>query len=850
MVRYQAVIDRLDEWIVGRSRAVLLVFLVLTAGFGVGATRVSTEAGTSQFTEDTPAQEAFDAVEREFTPPFAAENGSTQLIQTGRNVLSKPELLAMLEAQHRLEQREELRVGSTVSAAAIVARTLDPNATTLEAQIRALERATPTEIEIAVRRAATNPEFRTLLSDDFNPRAASASATVGIVEHRIPRGIPDQAGAEASGEDPLAEIQSRAQSVVGTVDSDIRVFGSGIVTSELSSVVFDSLVIVVPAAAVLILVFLVFAYRDPVDLLLGVASLVMTVVWTLGFMGIVGIPFTQLLVAVPPLLLAVGIDYGIHVINRYREERIEDGASEGGVGRAMRRATDQLLVAFFVVTGTTVLGFASNVTSRLQPIREFGVVAAVGIVFTLLIFGIFLPAAKVAADRLRARLGVPAFGDRPLGEEGSLLGRTLQGSVALARRSAGSVLVVAFVLTVASGYYATGIDTSFSNEDFLPPEETPAYLESLPEPLAPETYTVTRTIEFLDENFATAEDDAVTVFVEGPLEEDYALESFQQANRNPPASFVADERRASAESIVTVIQEYGEQSEAFRRLVERNDIDGDGVPDDDLETVYDRLLSSPARGQALQYISDDRRSAQVVYATKSGASQEAITRDARAVAERYRFDATATGEIVVFQSIAALIFASAVRSLAVALIATAVFLAVVYRVLAGRAAFGVVNLVPIIVSVALLAGTMRLLGIPFNALTATVLAIALGLGIDYSAHVVQRFTDEYDARGEHEERGVREEREEHAERDGETEVFDALSRTVRGTGGALTGSMLTTVAGTGILVLAITPVLGQFGLVTALSIFYSYLTALLVTPAVIVAWATLSRSASARRDRT
>lgn len=88
--------------------------------------------------------------------------------------------------------------------------------------------------------------------------------------------------------------------------------------------------------------------------------------------------------------------------------------------------------------------------------------------------------------------------------------------------------------------------------------------------------------------------------------------------------------------------------------------------------------------------------------------------------------------------------------------------------------------------------------------------------MDYSAHVVHRFTDEFE---------------------GEVGVFDALSETVRGTGGALTGSMLTTTAGTAVLVLAITPVLGQFGLVTAMSIFYSYLTALVVTPSVIVVWA-------------
>jgi predicted RND superfamily exporter protein len=620
-------------------------------------------------------------------------------------------------------------------------------------------------------------------------------------------------GAEADPEtDPVAEIQRRSQTVVSTVESDIRVFGAGILTAELSSVTFDSLIIVVPAAAILILVFLLFAYRDPVDLFLGVVSLVLTIVWTLGFMGLVGIPFTQLLVAVPPLLLAVGIDYGIHVINRYREERVV-GAS---VKPAMRRATDQLLVAFFIVTGTTVLGFGSNATSRLQPIREFGVVAAIGIVFTFLLFGIFLPAAKVASDDVRVRLGVPTFGERPLGEEDSLLGRVLASSVAVARRGATVVVVLSIVIAAVSGYYATGIDTSFSNEDFLPPEETPPYLEVLPEPFAPETYTVTELTNFLEEKFASGEADTVTVYVEGPLQQDDALESIQQASRNPPDSFLTSDRQANAESILTVIQQYSERSESFRRLVERNDLDDDGVPDDNLEVIYDRLLSSPARDQALQYISENRRSTQVVYATKSGASQAAVTRDARRVADRYRFDAVATGEIVVFQAIASTILTSAVRSLATALAATAIFLVLLYKLLVGRFAFGLVNLFPIVVAVALLAGTMRLLGIPFNALTATVLAIALGLGVDYSAHVVHRFTDEY-------EEGVG--------------VFDALSLTVRGTGGALTGSMLTTTSGTAVLVLAITPVLGQFGLVTALSIFYSYLTALFVTPSVVAVWA-------------
>ena len=170
---------------------------------------------------------------------------------------------------------------------------------------------------------------------------------------------------------------------------------------------------------------------------------------------------------------------------------------------------------------------------------------------------------------------------------------------------------------------------------------------------------------------------------------------------------------------------------------------------------------------------------------------------------------------MVFLAVSDALLQSAITSLLIALALTGVFLVLVYHTLEGRASLGVVNLVPIVVTVALIAGTMRLFGVPFNALTATILAIAIGLGIDYSAHIVHRFADEYE-RGD--------------------DVFAALDRTVRGTGGALAGSMLTTTTGIGVLVLAITPVLGQFGFVTAMSIFYSFLTALLVTPSAVVAW--------------
>ncbi|MFT4885687.1 MAG: putative RND superfamily exporter protein [Natronomonas sp.] len=811
-VDYQRYVDWVNTLVTERPGTVILVFLLVTAGFAFGLGSVETAAGTQQFAENVPAEQAFQEVNRQFTPSFTADTGSTQLIQSGENVLGRSELLPMLRVQEELADRPAMRVSSTSSAASIVAQQLDPSATTPEEQQRAIEGATDTEIREAVRRAdEQNPRFSGLLSNDFNRGSASASATIGVVTHELPAGLEASSG--QGGASPLTPIQERAQYITESAGGDIRVFGSGITAAEFTMVITDTLRIVVPAALLLITFFLMVAYRDLADLLLGIVALLMALVWTFGFMGLAGIPFSQVLIAVPPMLLAVGIDFGIHAVNRYREERDEGyDITEG-----MRQANDQVLVAFFIVTGTTVIGFAANLTSDLVPIREFGIVAAIGIVFTFLIFGIFLPAAKVKLDHARVRYPIPTFSTAPMGSGESRLSDVHSVGITIARAAPFAFVILLLVGSGFAGVYATGIDTTFENEDFLPPEEPPEYYEYAPEPLEPGDYSVTQNINFLQDNFQSGQDDTVTVYVEGPMEAPHALESIQRAGDDPPDSFVREDGHADATSLVTVIQDHAERDPEFRRLVERNDIDADGVPDRNLGEIYDYLMDSPASGQTRQYLTEDRRATRVVYSVESDASQQEITADARTVADRHRFEATATGNTVVFQAISDLILQSALVSLTVALTGTAVFLVFIYWLLLGRASLGIANVIPVAITVTLIAASMRALGIAFNAFTATILAITIGLGIDYSVHITHRFADEYEKRGQ--------------------EVYAALEPTILGTGGALAGSMLTTVFGIGVLVLSLFPAIGQFGFLTALSVFYSYLASIFVLPSVLVGWA-------------
>ena len=100
------------------------------------------------------------------------------------------------------------------------------------------------------------------------------------------------------------------------------------------------------------------------------------------------------------------------------------------------------------------------------------------------------------------------------------------------------------------------------------------------------------------------------------------------------------------------------------------------MPEDNLERVYNALLDSPTRDQALNYVTEDYSSTRIVYSVESDATQQEVTNDAQALANDFRFTATATGGTVVFQAISDTILASAIQSIIAALIATAAFLSI------------------------------------------------------------------------------------------------------------------------------------------------------------------------------
>ena len=801
-------VERVDELVTDRPAAVVAVFLLVSAVAVGGLAGITTSAGADQFTEDIPAQQALDDIDEEFETAIGGSVTSAQLIVTDDNVLSRSTLTRILETQHRLESRSTLRVDSTSSHADAIATRLDPEAETAAERRDAVADATPAELRRAIADADEAGAVAAQVSVDYNPTAQRAGASIVGITYDLP---------DAATTARVTQLQTGSVDIVDSVPGNEAgenaiLFGDGILQAEITALLTDTAIIVFPAAIVLILLFLAFAYRDPIDMGIGLSALLFSILWTFGFMGYAGIPFSDSLVTVFPLLLAVGIDFGIHIINRYREERL--GGS--GIATAMRTTTDQLLIAFLLVTITTVFGLLSNVVSPFEPNRDFGIVAAAGIVFTLLIFGIYLPAAKVLIDRWRGRLPLPTFGTAPLGSGGSRLGNVLRVGVDLSRLAPVAVVAVVVLGGVAGAAYGTGVNTEFSEEAFFPDEDRLETYSNLPEPFAPTEYTFLQVLTLFEAEFEQDFVGSVTLYIDQSVRDDDSLELIDRTTRNPPDTFeTTPERRAESTSVVTVIDDQAAQDPAFREVVERNDRLGNGVPDRNVDDVYDELLDSPAEQRARGYLAADRGSARIDYTIRPGADNSEVVADVRALAERTPLEAVPTGSLVVNEAVIDLLTDSAIRSLFAAFVLTAIFLALSYAYLEGKAVYGLLNLVPVLVTVGLLAGSMRLLDIPLTPINAPILSVSIGLGVDYTVHFVHRFVDEYQTgKG----------------------IDEALDVTIAGTGGALTGSMLTTVTGLGVLWLAVIPLIRDFGVLLALGVLYAYLASILLVPSLVVVW--------------
>ena len=558
--------------------------------------------------------------------------------------------------------------------------------------------------------------------------------------------------------------------------------------------------------------------RTFADMGLTMLTIVIAVVWTQGITallqmaGIVG-DLSEVAQIVPILLIGLGVDYGIHLTSRYRDEAGAGATVDGAIGRAIGTVG----VALVLATVTTVIGFLANVFNPIPALVDFGIMAAVGIVSSFILMLTFVPAVRSLLDRRAERRGtLPTDG---MGATSSrLLPRLMGRTAVLAEKVPALTLAVMVALGGAGWVGFTNLETKFSFTDFLPPD-SPQVL----------------TLELISERFGGGFGETTQVLVEGE-----ALAT--PAGMNALADAVDD--LAGTPDVATVPTPVGDvaQVRSVLTLLQTPFTPGpDGAPLDPqaagalVAAGWDpqagRFAADADVAAALDVVTDAGLSG--VLATEAGAPIAAlleITTQAgedRALELRDTLDATlapavaaglttvATSQNIISAAITDGLVDSQLSSLLVTLIAATLVLMVSFGIENRRPFLGVLTMIPVALVVLWTFGGMYLAGIPFGPVTATLASLAIGIGVPYTIHMARRFEED---------------------RRAFDSIEDAIRETTTRTGGALAGSAFTTAAGFGILVTSTLTPFRQLGQVTSLAITLSLLGSVLVLPSLLVLW--------------
>ena len=740
---------RLADWIIKRPWITLAALVVVTAFFMAGIPRLEIDNSVdSMLPGDHPARLLYDEVNDTFggTDVMVVALESDDLF--GEHALAQ--IVELTDAFERIPGVDEVVSLST-------AKRMEGEEGTLI--VRDLMDVVPEDSEArdALQAYVLNQELY------MNNIISSDGRFAGIVVELLPD-VDDSA------------VYSHLMQVVDeqeTADS-IFVAGGPAVNAEMTTSMKADLVRLIPFVVLVLGVVLYLSLRTLSGVVLPLAVVLLTVIWTAGLMAWLGIPMAMISTTLPVMLIAIGVADAIHILTDYYAS-LRSGEAKRS---AIRLVVRHIGLAIILTSVTTLVGFLSLATSPVQQVMQFGLFVGFGVMAALVITLTLIPAA------LEIGRGARVSGAKKKRKRGRRAPLELLGRLVVKRRRA--ILAFGSVLFVLAAIGATQLTVETNTLRFFRPE-TP----------------IRQATEVVDRSFGGSENLSVVVggdikspdVLNGMLEfqawadgldavgytasiADYVTQINEALHDNDPMERVIPDTRNAVAQEILLYEMSGDPSD-FARVVNYN---------------YERAriilrmesLSSVELGELVE-------SVETQAADSSGGD----------------FDVDVTGSTYLFKVLTDLLVNGQILSLVVSLLGVALVVGLIFR----SVRFGLLSMIPLGFTITFNFGIMGWLGIPLDTATTMLASIAIGIGVDYTVHFLSRFR-----------RGRRE---------GHT-ATEAVAETIQTTGKAIVFNVLAVAAGFAVLLLSSFGPIATLGAMVALSMGVSGLAALTLLPTALL----------------
>jgi len=473
----------------------------------------------------------------------------------------------------------------------------------------------------------------------------------------------------------------------------------------------------------------------------------------------------------PIILLAVGSAYTIHVINRINTTFDQDRK------KALIKALTYITVPVILAALTTMIGFVSFVFGAyLEIIRDFGLFTALGVFFALLLSIFFVPAIISALSMYKSAKRIERNGKKKRSILNDIILSPLNDLLYKHPKYTLSVWGIIILVSI-SGIFLIQREVNMA-EYFKKGNPTRV------------------TEDIMQEKFGGSQ--PVFVVFNGDVQSPDVLQMMIKTEKYMK-EFPAIDRTQSIAGLVE----------------EMNDVMGEGkkIPDEKakIENLWFLL-----DGQDImpQLVSDELDKA--IIQSKFASTDSKVLNDfvkymddfvTKNSIEECKIEVT--GMPSVYSQLDKSLINSQMSSLVIAIIMVLIIVGTILR----SPAKGIFATIPIIATIVILFGFMGFTGIPLDIATVLVASIALGIGIDYSIHIITHFNHIYNSIGN---------------------LNKAMEETIMISGKAIVINVLSVAAGFLVLIFSEIVPLQNFGILVAMSMIGSGLGALTLLPVILI----------------
>ena len=597
-------------------------------------------------------------------------------------------------------------------------------------------------------------------------------------------------------ESSLEEIKT------STGDDELRIFTFSAFSYQQSANIGKEIGILTSLALLFLTVILYIKFRSKRDTAYVIGLTVLAILATYGAAGVFRLTFNAAMNSIPILLLAIGVDYGIHVVTRIREvmQDIERDDPQGRITlkdfepevrlKAIRSGAILTSAALVIAIFTDMVGFLSFRLSSQMFLVNFGTVIALGL-FAIYVLSISLLPALMTMFPSKAL---------PLAKSGAMNETELTRKIgSMAQEKPLYVIIVTALLSLPMLYGMSTLEVGFDTQgqfddslevvqDFLMLAEE---FQSSPTPL-----------------YVVLEGEIVSQ--EGFEAYNIAIATLQETDgvTGVPTGLwdTLETSRTSNPELDGLMANLSSGTDGYQSLKTYllNDLAGRNITDSLLYTDGQQtILSFQASTLDWKDTVDFETGLTDALATSAASANGTYTMEL-------------SGRALILAQISADVAVSAVTSTAIVAGTILIVLIMIQLIRTGdlfqSVQRGVVTWIPLIMVVLWVYGIMGLAGYQLNSQTVTIGALALGLGVDYAVHYVIRLEEE-------------------AELHPEKDIAEWTSKTTATTGRAMFGAALSTAGGFAILNFSGLLPLRLFGQVFIVAISLAMISSVTLLPA-------------------